>query len=114
MGKLKVDKLCFDSVKTLSPETGTVDCTFSFCKYDGGNILNGSHSILPESSLNICLALHDLPKEISISTFEILFHYYIGEHKEIQSISFFVERNPQEKMFLFVDGENTVALREDW
>ena len=110
MGKLKVDKLCFDSVKIMSPETGAVNCVFSFHKSDGGNILNGSHSILPASSLNICFILHDLPREISISKFEVLFHYYIGAHKEVQSTSFFVEWNLQEKKFLIVDGENTVSL----
>lgn len=108
-GKLKVDKFCFDEVNIVSPEDGIKKYQFSFRKSNGGNILNGSYSILPGSSLYACLILHTFPKQMPTSRFELSFHYFIGAHQESQSAEFWVERNTQGILF-FTDGENEVHL----
>ncbi len=115
VGRLKVDKLHFDSLEIVPPqiqETGakTPSLYYSFCEESGGNILNGSHRILPNSSFRICLIPDHFPIQLSLSILKLSFHYFIGEHEESQSIEMLIQLNalPVNKVFLS-DWETEVS-----
>lgn len=71
MGKLRVDNLCFNSVKIISPETNSIKYEFAFKKDIGGNLLNGSHQILPDNSLCVCLVFLSFPTTLSIHKLQL-------------------------------------------
>lgn len=104
MGKLRVDNLCFNSVKIISPETNSIKYEFAFKKDIGGNLLNGSHQILPDNSLCVCLVFLSFPTTLSIHKLQLSFSYFLGTHQEEKDVIFLIHRTSDGQL-VFVDGK---------
>lgn len=101
-GKTKIERLKFNAVSIISPETKQAG-RYLFKKNNGGNILNGTYTVAPECCLYICFAFQGFPDSLPLNTVNVEFQYNIGDFEEKQFFTFLIQR--ESNKIIITDGE---------